>query len=344
MTLLRASPFWLSGLLLILPGSVFAQDVAPAGDLESDPPSEPLVPHGEAPAPAPVATPAPTPEEPAGAPSAAPAPSPSTTPICLLGVGRGDANAETAASLLCEKLREQGVQVSTVDEEIPAPGAYRVHLRPLGSLYYLELVKEAPVGQVVASRRLQIGGLEEVPAAAQRLVEALVNDVPIEGTARAHSLVSQETSAPKVRSTHTRFSLGVAGVMVGTDLGYGADMAFGFVGTDYGSQIRLRGAGGDAGHVSLVVSGWRYFGQGDIAPFLGLGFGMGRLSDDEDFAKGGLLVEPVVGVELFRFDSSRLQVTVALDIPLFRLERFIMDAGMESRYVLGGGLGVAYIF
>jgi hypothetical protein len=264
-------------------------------------------------------------------------------------VGRGDPNAETAASLICEKLREQGVEVVTVHEEIPAPKVYRVHLRPLGSLYYLELLREEPPGQVVASRRLQVGSLEQVPVAAHRLVKALVDDVPVEDTANAHTLVAEETRQPDTRSNQIRFAVGVAGVLVGQDLGYGGEMAFGFLGSDYGAHIRGRAAGGEAYHLSLMVSGWRYFGSGDIAPLIGVGFGIAGLEDADDYSGSGVVVEPTVGVELFRFEKSRVLFTAQLDIPLFQLEKIQYSGPLgerteSTRYSLGGGLGAAFVF
>lgn len=277
----------------------------------------------------------------------APGAASSAETVCLLGVGRGDANAETATALICEKLRERGVAVVTVSDPVSAPVVYRVNLRPLGSLYYLELVREEPAGRVVASRRLQIGGLEQVPAAAERLVIALTEDRPVEDTATARSLVAEETRSPAVRSNPVRFAFGVVGVMVGSDMGYGADMAFGFHGQQYGAQIRGRAAGGDASQVSLAVSGWRYIGDGDVAPFFGLGFGLGRLTDDDGFAGNGLVVEPTLGVELFRFDQSRLLITTQLDIPVFRLEKDRYLNGehhLDDRYRLGGSLATTFVF
>ena len=237
--------------------------------------------------------------------------------------------------------------VVTVDEPVPAPAVFRVNLRPLGSLYYLELVREEPGGRVVASRRLQLGGLEQVPVAAERLVTALTEDRPVEDTATARSLVDGETRAPALRTNNVRFAFGVVGVLVGSDIGYGADMAFGFHGAQYGAQIRGRAAGGGASQVSLAVSGWRYFGDGDVAPFVGMGFGLGRLTDDDGFGGNGLMVEPTLGVELFRFDQSRLLITTQLDIPVFRLERTDYLNGenlREDRYRLGGSLATTFVF
>lgn len=353
----------LAATLLLLGSPLHAQSAPPADTPTStgwQGDSSPSAPGGDAPSPTtaadapPVAAPAPgIPDAATDAMDAMDAPEPpvaapaSKKPICLVGIGRGDANAETATALICEKLRERGVEAVTVDQAVPAPAVYRVNLRPLGTLYYLELVREEPAGHVVASRRLQLGGLEQVPVAAERLVVALTEDRPVEETATARSLVDGETRKPAVRSNDVRFAFGVVGVMVGSDVGYGADMAFGFHGQEYGAQIRGRAAGGDASHVSLAVSGWRYFGDGDVAPFVGVGFGLGRLTDDDGFAGNGLLVEPTIGLELFRFDQSRLLITTQLDIPVFRFEKTRNLDGerqLEERFRLGGSLATTFVF
>jgi hypothetical protein len=285
-------------------------------------------------------------------PAIASPPEASSRPICLLGVGRDNDDAETVATLVCETLRERGVPVVTVRDEVPAPEVYRVNLRPLGSTVFLELVHESPPGTVLESRRLQLADIEESTVAAGRLVEALVNKVPVEETARSSTLVSGETRDAKKRPTRTRALLGVTGVMVGTQAGYGADFAIGFVGEEYGSQIRGRLAGSDAWHVSLGVSAWRYLGSGgEMVPFIGLNAGVAHLNQrtsEGSFGGGGGIVGPIVGLEVFRFDRSRLQITLQLDVPLFRLEgeSRLVDGTVEreKRYVLAGGLGAAYVF
>jgi hypothetical protein len=219
-------------------------------------------------------------------------------------------------------------------------------MRRLGTVTYLELVHEKPVGQGVASRRIRLAYVEEASWGAPRLAEAMAKDIPVEATARSDTLVGGDTRSPSKRNTDTRFSLGAVGAVVGDQPGYGVDMALGFAGEDYGAHLVGRAAGGDAAQVGLVLSAWRYLSDWEMAPLLGIGAGVEALSyDDNDgngrYTAGGLVIEPTVGLEMFRFDKPRVQLLLSVGIPLFKLKR---PAGSDSVYALTETLSLAYLF
>ena len=175
---------------------------------------------------------------------------------------------------------------------------------------------------------------------------AQAKDIPVEATARSDTLVGGDTRSPSKRNTDTRFSLGAVGAVVGDQPGYGVDMALGFAGEDYGAHLVGRAAGGDAAQVGLVLSAWRYLSDWEMAPLLGIGAGVEALSyDDNDgngrYTAGGLVIEPTVGLEMFRFDKPRVQLLLSIGIPLFKLKR---PAGSDSVYALAETLSLAYLF
>ena len=136
---------------------------------------------------------------------------------CLIGDHPGveDSDAETAASLICDELRDLGVPVGSPTVDTPASGdAYRVSLRRLGELIFLELSHESPVGTQINSRDTQLAGIEEVAVAAPRIARALVENLPFEETAGMDSLIGEETREIGQRDGETFWGIGIGGERV----------------------------------------------------------------------------------------------------------------------------------
>jgi len=266
--------------------------------------------------------------------------------VCVAGLGIDDESAETAVALVCDELRKQGVAAVTTASAQGALEAYRVNLRRLGTDIYLELSREKPVGQVVDSKRIQLSSIEQASWASGRLAKAMVEGVAVDDTASSSTLVGEETRTPQKRNTKTRFSLGVLGTLVGDQAGYGIDMGLGFASEEYGAHILARLSAGDATHTALVLAAWRYLYDGEVAPLVGIGAGIAHLAYHDsdtgaDWSNSGFILEPTFGVEVFRFEKSRLQIMATVDFPVFKFKR---DDSTDSKYGLGGTLSLGYLF
>ena len=128
--------------------------------------------------------------------SAAPAVAPADIPaVCLIGdhLGIPESDAQTAALLVCDELRKQGISVSDPVYEAPASAdAYRVVLRRLGEKIIVRLSHENPIGTVITERQLTLASIEEMIPAAPRLVDALVHNKPIDDTVDMETVTEQE--------------------------------------------------------------------------------------------------------------------------------------------------------
>ena len=104
-----------------------------------------------------------------------------TTAILLIGDHQGidEIDAQSASLLVAMELRKQGIAVSDPVYEAPASAnVYRVAFRRLGEKILVHVSQETPVGTLVIEEQLWIANIEEMIAAAPRLVDALVRDRP----------------------------------------------------------------------------------------------------------------------------------------------------------------------
>ncbi len=131
-------------------------------------------------------------------PEAGPPPS---QPVCVIGEHSGfpEADARTAALLVCGELREQGLPVGDPVSRAP-DGAfrYRLDLHRLGQYIVVRLSHEDPRGRVVIERQIQMGGLEEMISAAPRLAEAVVLGRPVASTVDRETVVEEEARRPRL--------------------------------------------------------------------------------------------------------------------------------------------------
>jgi hypothetical protein len=315
--------------------------------------------------PEPPALPAPA----AGAASFVPA------ALCLLGSSEGlpPADAMTAAALVCEALREQGAHVE-VQPLLDAPqsgagSAYRIDLRPLGSIVLLHVAYESPIGVVHSARSLQLAHLEEVPVAAPRMAESLLTGKPLDQTAKINSLVGQETRQYQKQYGELKFGVGIFGFGVpSSDVlgGYGVHGQLYYETETYavGGELRLGGSASGSGNASFdgVSLGARYFlNQHDITPFIGGGAGVLWLSYAEkaplsayslgtssydgryELSGSGLALHADFGVELLRLHDSRFDILLRADLPLFMVKGSD-STGSYSHYALPLSLMAAYSF
>ena len=118
-----------------------------------------------------------------------------TPAVCLIGDHPGipESDAQTAALLVCDALRKQGISVTDPIYEAPASAsAYRVVLRRLGEKIIVRLSHENPIGTIIIERQIVLANIEEMIPAAPRLVDALVHNKPIDATVDMETVTEQE--------------------------------------------------------------------------------------------------------------------------------------------------------
>lgn len=284
---------------------------------------------------------------------------------CLIGAHPGidDNDAETAAALTCDALREQGIAVGhPIHQSSGESTAYVVNLRQLGAVTIIELRQETSAGATVSSRTLQLATIEEVVVAAPRLAEALVQDVPLEDTAGVGNLVGEETREAGQMTGDTYFAVGIVGFALfnaavfatpGLHFSFFYEAPAWSVGSDM-----MMGAGlptGDTAYLFLWSIGGRYFFNDDnTAFFAGGGFGWDTIATErwDDLvtlvraSATGVGGYGEVGVEFLRMYGSRLIASVRAHIPFFQLaEEYTDDNGetvTDELWVIPVSLSVSY--
>jgi hypothetical protein len=272
----------------------------------------------------------------AQAPAAA---APSLVSACVIGPHAGipDADAETAAGMVCEEVRAQGQPIGPPVPE--ASGArYVVHLQKLGESVVVRLTRINAAEQIVSGRTLSLRTIEEVPVAAPRLARAVVRNEALVETRQMDNLVGHEARVHPKMDGETLVGVGVlTGVVTGSDTSgalVGADLSAGYELSDWGINANMRfgmattsdsesdpySSTDEAGMFALSVGG-RYFlhpSAGTLFAGAGLGFDVLEVGEFEG-------VQPAVyaelGYELFRLTESRLAVTLRADVPLGGMER-----------------------
>ena len=155
-----------------------------------------------------------------------------TPAICLIADHPGilDSDAQTAALLVCDELRKQGISITDPVYEAPASvNAYRVVLRRLGEKIIVRLSHENPIGTIIAERQLTLANIEEMIPAAPRLVDALVHNKPIDDTVDMETVTEQEARELRKISGESLWHLEIFGTFVpGTDIA--AEPGYGWVG------------------------------------------------------------------------------------------------------------------
>ncbi len=281
-------------------------------------------------------------------------------PVCLIGDHPGipESDAQTAALLVCDELRKQGISVTDPVYEAPAPAnAYRVVLRRLGEKIFVRLSQEEPVGTIISERQLTLANIEEMIPAAPRLVNALVHNKPIDDTVDMETVTEQEARELRKISGESMWNVGILGTFVpGTSIGAEPGVEFGWsyqtpsyaVGTEY------RGSGSDGDEESdefsffaWSIGGRYFFNKQNISPYVGGGFSIINVSyeekaetpkrnqpsfssddwwydddwgyDDERHSKSKLGAYGVAGIEALRLTESRLKLELRIDRPFFSL-------------------------
>ena len=213
-----------------------------------------------------------------------------TPAVCLIGDHPGipESDAQTAALLVCDALRKQGISVTDPVYEAPASAAnaYRIVLRRLGEKIFVRLSHEKPIGTIIAEQQLTLANIEEMIPAAPRLVNALVHGKPIDDTVDMETVTEQEARELRKISGESLWHLEIFGTFVpGTDIvaepGYGWGWSYQTPSYAVGSDLRFAISGieddyGDDsetfGFFSWGIGGHYYFNKQNISPYVGGGF------------------------------------------------------------------------
>jgi hypothetical protein len=326
-----------------------------------------------APAPGAAATaapaPAPAPTSPAAArttPSAlqaptvaaASAPAPNGQPItatCTLGEHAGieDAEAHTAADVVCHELARQGA----------TNAQHEVRMGKLGGKTLVTLAARS--GNTYDERRAFVAGLDELNVAAPRLVSSLVDGKPIGETRDVDNVLASETRQAKVQRGQMGFDGGIFGSTgIGSPSGSSAGIDLGLLyragNLGLGGHGRAGGIGSNErkmGSASIDIGARYYLTNGDFSPFAagGLGLSYFRLNREKegDLSGSGFGAFAQVGAEMLRTHHTALSVSFRLDMPFYELEgRQIVraDTGQVlasnnvSQYVMPLSLNLGLVF
>ena len=290
---------------------------------------------------------------------------------CELKESRGvpQADAATASELICEQLRRAS----------GGRGAFGITLATLGKIVVVTATREAPAASVT----VQADGIEEVPVAADRIAQALVQGLAFGATERVDNLLEGETRPVRTKKGSIKFTAGVADV---ESPGHGARAAGFSLGLLYASSrfalpAELRFAWTDSsyeqprlGLFSLSVGGRSYLSKRDVSPFVGGGLGILRVSASEgsypspgsptgyfDAERFGVAPYVEVGVEMLRLHRGRVGLQIRADFPMGALQSQpfeVYSSGddrggrpradyiypAQSRYVVPISIGVTVAF
>ena len=279
--------------------------------------------------------------------------------VCLIDDHPGipESDAQTAALLVCDELRKQGISVSDPIYKAPASAnAYRVVLRRLGEKIIVRLSHENPIGTIIIERQMTLANIEEMIPAAPRLADALVHDKPIDDTVDMESVTEQEARELRKISGESLWHIEIFGTFIpGTDVaaepGYGTGWSYETPSYAVGTVFRYSGPDDDDDASDTItffawsIGGRYFFNKRNISPYVGGGLAVVdasyktkvqkrekiRLSffgeeeewryydDYESEDDSGLGVYGVVGIEALRLAESRLNLELRVDRPFFKL-------------------------
>ncbi|MCE2396388.1 hypothetical protein J4G02_17780 [Candidatus Poribacteria bacterium] len=223
--------------------------------------------------------------------------------VCLIGDHPGipESDAQTAALLVCDELRKQGISVTDPVYEAPAStNAYRVVLRRLGEKIFVRLSQEKPIGTIIAERQLTLANIEEMIPAAPRLVDALVHNKPIEDTVDMETVTEQEARELRKISGESLWHVGIFGTFVpGTDIAAEPGFEYGWsyqtplyaVGTEFRTSGRdaVEGTVGTGiqnsepegfSFLAWSIGGRYFFNKRNISPYVGGGLAIVNTSHE----------------------------------------------------------------
>ncbi len=250
--------------------------------------------------------------------------------------GIDDVDAQSAAMLIAAEFRKLGIAVNDPVFEVTTSGnIYRVTFRRLGEKVLVHLSQINSLGTVVIEKQLWIANIEEMIAAAPRLVDALVHNKPIASTADLETVTEQEARELRKMDGESLWNMGIFGAFIpGTDAAAepGYEFGWSYETPKYAVGTEFRGSFGDEYSFGSWSIGARYFfNKQNISPYIGGGLSIFGGSYDDwyyeddyyyDYDSGddnGLGAYFVGGISMLRLTKSRLKLELRIDRPFFSL-------------------------
>ena len=214
--------------------------------------------------------------------------------VCLIDDHPGipESDTQTAALLVCDELRKQGISVTDPVHEAPtSANVYRVVLRRLGEKIIVRLSHENPIGTIIIERQLTLANIEEMIPAAPRLVDTLVHGKPIDATVDMESVTEQEARELRKISGESLWNVGIFGTFIpGTDIAAEPGFEYGWsyetpsyaVGTEFRTSGRdvlensvgievQDNQGNGFSFLAWSIGGRYFFNKRNISPYAGGG-------------------------------------------------------------------------
>jgi hypothetical protein len=241
-----------------------------------------------------------------------------------------DVAARTAADVVLSEL---------VKQKAPA-GSYTIRLGQLGSRTRF----------VVASgndeREAWLSSLDELAVAAARLVEALVTRQSVAETEKVNSVLGAEANAPRVKNGQLSVGASIIGQTTAgaaTSVSTGVGLALLYRTTRYGLSVEGRATGIGSGEdkvseLSLGIGGQVFFGDTDLAPFVGAGMQVAKYELTSSWSSGsGLAAFGELGLAGFRSSKVGVFTSLRAALPLF-------EAAPHKGYVVPVSLNLGLSF
>lgn len=250
--------------------------------------------------------------------------------VLLIGDHEGidETDAQNAALLVTEALRERGIVIIDPVHEAPAGATvYRVVLRGSDEKILFRLSQEDSTGTLLAEREMLLADVKKIASAVPRLVYAFVHREPISSSQMLGNVSVFTAAAPGKELSAPGRGVGI-GLSIDR-LSYAVDVGF---------QIAWLGTLNESFNFRLGSLGGRYFfsNKQDISPYVGGGIaamfvtktGRTRQSGffgsywdydehpEEDFGIGAY---GALGVEVGRYTQYRFKFELRVDRPFFRL-------------------------
>lgn len=261
---------------------------------------------------------------------------------CTLGEHPGidDVEAQTSAHVVCHELARRG-------------DVARRRLR-LGRLGGRILLSISSLDERTTDRHIFVDGLDEVPTAAPRLAEAVVERRDVADTQEVDNVVGGESRSPKVKAGQLGIKAGLLAALpvvgAATSAAPGGAVSFLFRARRIGVDVHARGGIGAGSttvlkHFAAGAGAHYYFGDGDIAPFAGAGlaflvYKLEHERDAQSLTSTGPGAYAEVGVEALRTHRIAFTASARADVPMFELSpgpgaRFEPAASRPtSRYIV----------
>lgn len=239
--------------------------------------------------------------------------------------GYDPATLQTVRTIASNALRARGVPladdpryhttVPLTDEVLQAASEqgttqlFVLRFGPLGAKVMISLEElEAPNSTPLYVATLIAENIEESDTVVPRLVDSVLDRVPVENTATVATLTAEESEEFRKKPGEGLWILGLGVAPLGGSLGWSHEAVNWRLGAVFlGANDNPTFTGFEGALIPLV---------GDISPYVGLGIGIvAPPADNEGDAKAKLGGKLDIGVEFFRLHGVRLLVEVSAVIP-----------------------------